>query len=309
MKKPAVKLTTFDKRLMQIVPDNARHAVDIVNKALKAGLIDGVNVFEFRSQSVEFLAHLLPMQRVNFQICRDIDTSPLHGQKSLRRLVSSSEAVELDVSHFPRLQSFSGFWHRRSKGLDTLKHLEKASLWQLDQRYPDIASLGFSRTLRQLTITQSRIRSTAGVEQLPKLERLELNYLREKVDLAPIGKSKSIRELEIESVRNYINLPAVSGCPKLNYIQIEKGAPIASIKWLKKMPQLTGFLATQTQVKDRDFSVIANLKKLIYFAADNKREYRPAIDELEALVEARYDRAEARWKREEKSWSMKQSGG
>jgi len=137
------------------------------------------------------------------------------------------------------------------------------------------------------------------VERLPKLRRLELNYLREKVDLAPIGKSKSLRELEIESVRNYINLPAVAGCRRLDYIQIEKGAPIESIKWLSKMPQLTGFLATRTEVKDGDFSVIPKLKKLIYFNADSKREYQPPIDEIEAVVEARYKRAEARWKRQE----------
>jgi hypothetical protein len=239
------------------------------------------------------------MQRVNFQICRDIDTSPLHGQKGLRRLVCASEPVEVDVSHFPQLRNFSGFWHRRSTGLDTLKHLEKVKLWQLDQRYPDIAALGLSRTVGEIMITQSRIRSTAGVERLPKLRRLELNYLREKVDLAPIGKSKSLRELEIESVRNYINLPAVAGCRRLDYIQIEKGAPIESIKWLSKMPQLTGFLATRTEVKDGDFSVIPKLKKLIYFNADNKREYQPPIDEIEAVVEARYKRAEARWKRQE----------
>ena len=129
MTKPKVQLTTFDNRLMQVVPENAEAAVDIVNKALKAGKIDGVNIFGFKSQSVEFLARLRPMQRVNFQICRDIDTSPLHGQKGLRRLVCASEPVEVDVSHFPQLRNFSGFWHRRSTGLDALKHLEKVSLW------------------------------------------------------------------------------------------------------------------------------------------------------------------------------------
>ena len=297
MSKPQVQLTTFDKRLMQIVPANAQAAVEAVNKSLKAGKIDGVNLFGFNSQSVEFLAQLLPMTRARFQCCTNIDTSPLHGQKNLRSLVCASDAVELDVAHFPKLRTLSGFWHKRSRGLETLKHVEHLGLWQLDQRYPDIASLGLGRSVRELKITQSRIRSTAGVELLPKLKRLELNYLREKLDLAPIGKSKSIQELEIESVRNYINLPAVAGCRKLNYIQIEKGAPIDSIRWLSKMPQLTGFLATQTQVKDGDFSVIAKLKKLIYFNADNKREYRPPIDEVEALVEARYARAEARWKR------------
>ena len=301
MKKPAVHLTTFDKRLMQIVPENAERAIEVVNKALKAGRIDGVNVFGFKSQSVEFLARLHPMQRVNFQICTDIDTSPLHGQKGLSSLTCASEAVELDVSHFPRLKSVGGFWHKRSTGLDTLKHVETVALWQLDQRYPDIASLGLSRTVRELKITQSKIRSTAGVERLPKLESLELNYLREKVDLAPIGKSRSLKRLEIESVRNFINLPAVAGCRKLDYIQIEKGAPIASIKWLRKMPQLEGFLATQTAIKDGDFSVFAELKKLIYFDVDEKRECRPPIAEVEAMVEARYARAEARWKRKPSS--------
>ena len=74
------------------------------------------------------------------------------------------------------------------------------------------------------------------------------------------------------------------------------------------MPQLTGFLATRTEVKDGDFSVIAKLKKLLYFNADKNHEYRPPIDELEAVVEARYARAEARWKRKEKSLPTQQTG-
>jgi hypothetical protein len=56
------------------------------------------------------------------------------------------------------------------------------------------------------------------------------------------------------------------------------------VKGLKK---LDSFVILETKVADGDFSAILKLPSLTVFSADHRREYRPSIEELEAIVDAR----------------------
>jgi Leucine-rich repeat (LRR) protein len=199
--------------------------------------------------------------------------------------------VQFDLAHFPKLKGLSGFWHRKSRGLETLAKLEQLWLLGAGQPFKTVAELGLHPRLRELTITQNRVlTSLAGIEKLTKLEKLELNHMRG-IDLAPLGKAKKLKHFEAESLNAFRNLERIASCRTLNYISMTGSGPLKSIRWAARMKWLEGLVLISSPVKDNDFSVIPKLPKLIYFSAPHHAAYRPKIADLEALVEARYEKA------------------
>lgn len=284
----SVRLAPFDSRLVEIRPDNIDAAIRMANSLRAEKKIDGVNLLGFKSTSLQPLTALSRMERLQLQSCVQVDIGPLYDtQAGLAGLTVTSDPVEIDFSRFSELREFSGIWHRKSAGLDKLKKLVSLALWKLDDRFSDIESLGLSSKLRELWFTQSKIRSLHGVAKLKQLEALELAYLRGPVDLSEIAKAPKLKKVKLESVPQHLHLAALGKCKSLIDIHVEKAGSVETIGWVKGLKKLDSFVILETKVADGDFSAILKLPSLTVFSADHRREYRPSIEELEAIVDAR----------------------
>ena len=284
----SVRLAPFDARLVEIRPENAVAAVREANKLRAEGKVDGVNVFEFIGESLAALAELAPMDRIQLQSCEKIDVAPLYeGQRGLTKLTISSTPVAVELDRFDKLRELRGFWHPKSTGLGSLRHLEKLALWKLDDRFPDVASMGLSTKLKVLWLTQSKVRSLAGIAKLKLLVELQLAHLAGDVDFSELAKVPKLARIKLESVPRHRKLDALGKCSALKDIHLEKCGSVESIHWIRALKNLESFVIVGTRVMDGDFSAVPTLRALTTFSADHRREYRPSIQELEAIVDAR----------------------
>jgi hypothetical protein len=286
-KKKSQYLTKFDKKLVQVTPEDVDAAVEAANELRAAGEIEGVNIFGFVDVPLSALAKLAPMSRIHLQRCQDVDLEPLYGQAQLDSLVIGGDPVRVDLARFASLRHLSAFWHPKSAGLAALRKVRKVSLWKTGDRFRDIASLELSPTVSELSLTQSRLSSLAGIEQLPKLEELQLAYLRAPMDLSAVAQAGKLRVLYLGNIPKPLYLEAIGKCARLEILNVQSCGEFDTLHWMKGLEALDTFVFLGTRVKDCDFSVLTKLPILSHFGVDYRREFKPALKELKALLKAK----------------------
>jgi hypothetical protein len=288
-------LTPFNKRLVEVNPANAEAAIRVANRLRAEKKIDGVNILRFWDVPTAVLSKLAPMKQVHLQRCGKIDVTPLYEtQSKLEHLALTDDPVDIDLARFANLRSFSGFWSRKSTGLETLRKLESLRIWKLDDRHPDVASLNLSPTLETLWFTQSKIRSLRGIERLKKITQIELAYLRQTLDVCGIGALKKLHSFRCERVAGIENVEELATCRALEYIQLENCGSIPSIRWIAKMPNIAGLDVEGTKVRDGHFAMLRKMPKFRMFSATRYPGYPRDFAEIQALVDARYEAWEKR---------------
>jgi hypothetical protein len=279
-------LTSFDPKLVEVTPKNVDAAIEAANELRAAGEIEGVNIHGFVDIPLDSLAKLAPMKRIHLQRCLKVELEPLYGQSQLESLVITPDPLRVDLARFASLSHLSAFWHPKSTGLEALGKLAKLSLHKTGDRFRDIASFELSQTVRDLSLTQSRLTSLAGIERLPALEELALGHLRAPVDLSAVSRAQKLLVLYLTNIPKPVHLEAIGNCASLKNVNVQNCGTFETLKWLKNLGALETFVFLGTRVKDCDFHVLTSLPKLRQVGVDYRREFKPPLEELKAMLKA-----------------------
>ncbi|MBQ9746080.1 MAG: leucine-rich repeat domain-containing protein [Clostridia bacterium] len=124
--------------------------------------------------------------------------------------------------------------------------------------------------LTKLSIVQCGITSLKGIENCPRLQWLDLSYMRNLTDISDISAlAPTLRLLAFENCPKITDFSVISELRELEYLELKGKNELPDIGFIKELPKLK-FLILTMNVLDGDVSC---LQELQYVDAVCKRHY------------------------------------
>jgi len=121
-----------------------------------------------------------------------------------------------------------------------------------------------------------------GLENLPKLEKLNLSYCRRLIDINPLaGVATTLQELEIDHCKKISDLTSVRVLKRLRKLILSDSGSVISLEFSKQMPRLEFLSFVGTNVLDGDMRPCFRLK---YAGFLKKRHYSHTPDEVREII-------------------------
>ena len=148
--------------------------------------------------------------------------------------------------------------------------------------------------LKRLEIKWGGYKDLSNIENLTKLEFLDIGSGASVESIEPILKLKKLKAVQVE---NFQNITDYSGFAKLEnleslFIDGDRTSPrnikVESIEFLREMPQLRCYRMLATILKNKDYTPILELKNLEYLAIRRKREVIKLDDEFAKMQQLKY---------------------
>lgn len=125
-------------------------------------------------------------------------------------------------------------------------------------------------SLVKLTIIQCGITSLKGIERCPKLQWLDLSYLRCLSDISFLSiLAPTLRSLSFENCPQITDFSVISELKELEYLELKGKNELPNLDFISKLPKLK-FLILTMNVLDGDLACLQNIQ---YVDAVCKRHY------------------------------------
>jgi len=125
-------------------------------------------------------------------------------------------------------------------------------------------------SLVKLTIIQCGITSLKGIEKCPKLQWLDLSYLRSLSDISSLSTlAPTLRSLSFENCPQITDFSVLSELKELEYLELKGKNELPNLDFIAKLPKLK-FLILTMNVLDGE---VKCLQKIQYVDAVCKRHY------------------------------------
>ena len=147
-------------------------------------------------------------------------------------------------------------------GIDDKSNDKKASITTIDNF--DLPEL------MKLTIIQCGITSLNGIHNCPKLQWLDLSYMRNLSDISDLSTlAPTLRMLAFENCPKITDFSVISKLKELEYLELKGKNELPNLDFIKKLPKLK-FLILTMNVSDGNVSFLLNIQ---YVDAVCKRHY------------------------------------
>jgi hypothetical protein len=168
--------------------------------------------------------------------------------------------------YFQKLKTLK---HLNMRGTDEKSDDKKASIKTIeDFDLPE---------LTKLSIIQCGITSLKGIENCPKLQWLDLSYMRNLSDISGLATlAPTLRMLAFENCPKLTDFSVISELKELEYLELKGKNELPNINFIKALPKLK-FLILTMNVLDGDMSC---LQRLQYVDAVCKRHYNLKSQDL-----------------------------
>lgn len=215
---------------------------------------------------------------------RGIDLTGISALKSLEYLSVGENEQPLDLSAFPKLEEFRGDWHRLLRFPDCMPTLRALHLWKFKPKSKDLGFLPELPALEELGLTQSSIVSLDGLARFSCVRRLHLAYNRALAHLDAIPTLRNLEQLECDRCPKLRNYEVLAKAARLRVLCLHGCGPLASLGFLRSMPQLEAFRFVDTDVEDGDLSPLINLKQVGFI---NKKHFSHTFEEVQIAIAER----------------------
>ncbi len=254
---------------------------------LRTGRIDGLTLNYargYRERDLEFLGDW-PIRRLHILARTITDLSPVYRlSRTLESLiVETSPVASLDVGRLPLLRNLGAEWSQVSESIGSAPGLQELFLRGYTEA--DLRPLGAHPSLAKLVMKdRPRIESVAGISTLPSLSVLGLYSASRLRDLSDLS-GAMLRELQLEACRGIERLDAVSDVSALEFLNVSDCGTVESLGPLAALQNLrTLYLYGTTRVADADLTPLTRLAHLTELRMQSRREYRPAVREVQELL-------------------------
>lgn len=190
-------------------------------------------------------------------------TRGLERLAELRGLGLSLDATSANVPNltaFPKLESFSGYWNRRyAQELPSLSELETVAIFGFGEK--DCGIFGGLAQLRSLSLTKGVVESLGGLESLKCLEGLELVETKKLVDISALTAVRGLKRLWVENSPNIGDLNIVSVLTALEELYLFKCGTLEDLSWVQSLANIRK-LWVSVPVKDLDWCCVLSPPEL-----------------------------------------------
>jgi len=261
---------------------------DEMQQAVESGVADRVVLnyaLGYDERDLYFLQYL-PIRELVILDRRITDLAPVYTLAPKLELLhlQADPGTRVDLTALPNLRDLSATWPQVAETVAAGQHLRRLAVdgYQAD----DLTPLAGLRELSSLTLGERpKLRSLHGLGEFPLLEELRLFLAARLDDVTELRGRDLLTKLELEGFRKLTSVADLAGCTGLRLLnlaeggELESAAPLAGLVELEEL-----YLYGTTKFVDGDLSALAGLPRLQELRMQNRRHYRPNVNELRAAL-------------------------
>ncbi len=174
--------------------------------------------------------------------------------------------LEYDFNNFPKLERLVYTWQKNCLNIAECKNLQELSLWAYKPKSQNLAEFSSLKSLKELRIIQSNIKSISGIENLQNIK--EMIFIANRTlsfdDIQVVFPNVEI--LHIESCKEIRIEKVVTMFPNLKYLIFFSSVETESLRIildnLKKLEKLNVYDLMISETDNRYWKDYKNLKLL-----------------------------------------------
>jgi hypothetical protein len=240
----------------------------------------------FNEPTLDFL-HGLPIRELEI-IDRRLNTlEPIYSlAPTLESLqLTTRPDLTIQLTEFPKLRDLGASWAQVRDTIGQTSGLE--DLFLLAYMPDSLEPLSSHSGLQNLRMKdRPKVKSLAGLSQLPRLQRLGIYLASRLDDISELRGRSEIREVELVSCKKLTRIDDLADCTGLRRLNIAESGDIESLKPLAGLNLLEElYLNGSTKILDCDLTPIKGLRRLRSFAMMNRRGYEPSVKDVKRLIQ------------------------
>lgn len=206
---------------------------------------------------------------------KNLDYSPLYDMPNLCKLncctIDRVQRIShIDYSRFPYLESLIVAQPKGHENVHTVRGLKQLVFDGWKPKSKNLVGAFQGQELKELCINASSVTSLEGLEQAPRLESLELSYLRGLTDISAIASVKdTLRKLDIENCGRIKDFSVLSELHHLESLRLLGGNTLPNLSFVRNMPNLH-FFSFWMNSADGDLSMCLDIP---YVLIQNRRHF------------------------------------
>lgn len=278
---------------VKIWEDSTGEGVEISKKYLKECLdyikknnIKKIDIIDslYKGEDLNFLEEcpLVEDIRVDSIFLKDI--SGLYHLKNLRNLTLGESSTidgknEINLTPFTNLEMIDLTWTKKISGLHSLKNLKELCLRKYSPASKNIDELRHLYNLEVLQIRTSKVESLRGIEDLQKLQEIELSYLRTLETIKHLAAlDSSLKRIEIVNCKKIKDYSALKDLLSLEWLMLYNCGELDSLEFVNGLHHLKHFVFPKTNVLDGNISPCLHIN---YCYFDSKKHYSHKWKDIE----------------------------
>lgn len=266
-------------------------SAEMIN-AVQSGIADRVvcnYALGFDEPDLRFLEYL-PIKQLVILDPRISDLAPLYTlSPTLESLhLTVDPHIAIDLTAFPLLRDLSANWSQVADTITGALRLQRTALGSYQPA--DLTPLAGLDALNSISMKdRPRIRSLAGLGQLPNLTHLGIYSAARLEDVADLRGRQRIESLYLQGCPRLGTTEDLDGCTGLRKLNLAEGADLDTCTPLGALTALEElYLYGTTRFTDGDLSPIAELPHLTELRMQNRRHYRPSVKTIQGTIAQRH---------------------
>ncbi len=245
-----------------------------------------IHLMKYNYNDLEFLRDCNGVRDVSILMNKEIDLSALYGMKNIITLHVDVPNAVIDFNQLISLESINITWHKEYENtLNSCILLRNVVLHKFNPLNKNIMILSNLTLLKELTIVRTNIISLEGIKMLRKLRVLNLFFASKLSRINEIVElDNSIEEIHIESCKNIMDLPVLSGMKATTILRLIKCGSIESLHFLKSLDKLKFLSFSGTKIVNGDLAYLTEMKHIEFIGFNNMRHYSHNSFEIRELI-------------------------
>jgi len=230
------------------------YSAETVRNLIDSGKLNGLRIFDHWEplKSSDFLRDFTFLKRLEIAFRYDQDYSFLSDLSQLEHLsIGPSFPMEnsIDLSHQVNLKYLSLQWRKnRINRLEACQNLEDLCL--VEFKNTDLNLISTLKKIVRLRIKTGSMKSLDGIENLGKLEVLEIGNCRSLRSISHLDGLGALQWVRVESCRKIQDLDGLSNLPSLSVLQFINCGERPDLNDANRFPKLRKLeLLGQTKLK------------------------------------------------------------
>jgi Leucine-rich repeat (LRR) protein len=201
--------------------------------------------------------------------------------ESLSRLeqlsIADYEAYELNFSKLKNLKSYFSPIKHIDHPIFHCKTLEYIGTNTNLEHFESFSNLNH---LKEVYLHAKKIKSLNGIENIPNLRLLEIDYGSNLYDISSLSKLKNLEKLSLYGCKRLKSLEDVSRITNLRCLYFDECGVIESLRPLQRCKSIEYVSFGDTIIEDGDLECLMHIKPLKGVFFKNRRTYNKKIEDF-----------------------------
>ncbi|MCE4052215.1 leucine-rich repeat protein [Bacillus sp. Au-Bac7] len=233
----------------------------------------------YTKDNLDFLSECVNIKKIGIDVYYLSNIKGLYSLQSLKELsiIENDNNIKIDLSYFPKLEILRLDWGSSVSGLSNLENLNLLQLFKYKPKSKDLGELIKLKKLESLILTHGNLTSLNGIQKFNNLKEIQLNYIRNLIDISHLKNLPLLSDLEIENCKKISNIPIVSNISSIERLALLNCGELESLVFIESMENLKNLVFSGTNIKDGNLSYCKNID-YVYFL--DKKHYSLKLKDI-----------------------------